>query len=393
MKKTAIVLLIFVITFSFVSCGNNPTDKSGTTAKQAGSAAFYNDQFFFFKGDQLVYLDLSDDDKLEEMSLCADSLCTHDNMTCPGYFPSWRSQLVAVDEDASRNNRGYPILYISCCFKNEKYEEDNQIIKFDMRTNTKEIILENNPEPLSGMWLHGDRIFYTARDQGLDLFSINIETKKQLHLPNDEKKAYYLGGADETHVYFTDHDGGIYRAPLDLSSQEKIGDSFTNGRVYVFDDKICYTDNLHIMVELDGIKFAACNLYSLPKDDLTAEPSLLISDISYVGTPALFQYGNKLAYCPSEDIEAYKTDAMPEDWTEFVYRDGTSSVCLYDSETNTSKKLFTDEIYNLGIYQGMNDRYFAYAASTWQVDLSQNERIETAWIIYDYQNNVQHFYK
>lgn len=389
-------IICFIISLlSFLLCCNSCSNQSENVNElsiMAGRGDVYNGLFYSFYGNTISYIDCKVD--ITPIPLCSDSLCSHKDESCPAYFPDLGKRLLLINSFESEKNSKYPIIYVSCCYGN-----DNRIIRFNTKTNKKNILVKNVPNFIQSIWVYNNLLFYTTfdGDNQLNIKAINMDDLRAYELKNDEKLRYYIGGIDQEHIYFTDYDGNIYRSPHDLSSKEQIGRSVTCGKVYISIDKIFFFSNIHIGTTVKETDFLACDLYSVDKNNIHDTPTLVLENVSYIGVPVMFQYGETLFYSlcsnvvPHQSLEVFHSQ---ENITSTVqlFDDGTSSIYTYNILTKESKNIIKNSDYNIGMFLGADNRYFVYSGFQYNIDEISEHGIQTSTIIVDYIDNKQYVY-
>lgn len=390
--RITFIVLAFSLTFFCFSC-STPADDTSRFSSSAGRGAVYNGLYYSFSENTISYIDCEID--ISPISLCADTLCAHNDTSCPAFFPDYGKRLMVVDSSTSDKNKKFPIFYISCCFG-----DDNKIVRFDSKTNQSTILVSNIPNVIQSLWLYDNLLYYTSfeNDGQLNIQAYDMSSDTTYQLNNTNKLRYYIGGIDDFHIYFTDYDGNVYRAPHDLSSSEYICSSVTCGKVYISDNDIFFLADIRVGSIVEGTNFLACDLVSIPKNDINASPEIVLENISYISVPIIFKHHNTFFYCVCDNVSAQnaleKFDSK-ENTTSTVqmFDDGTSSIYIYDLESKQSTTMIEDSDYNLGMFFAANDQFFVYSGFPYAIDEITEHGIDTSIIIYDYNAKKQYVYK
>lgn len=390
-KLTLILILFSSLIYFCFSCSTQPDD-STQFSSSAGRGAVYNGLYYSFTNNTISYIDCEID--ISPISLCADTLCTHNDTSCPAYFPDYGKRLMVIDPNASNRNAEFPIFYISCCFG-----DDNKIVRFNAKTNQSTVLVSSIPNVIQSLWIYDDLLYYTSfeTDGQLNIQAYDMSANTTYKLDNTNKLRYYIGGIDDLHIYFTDYDGNVYRAPHDLSSTEYICSSVTCGKVYISDNDIFFLSNIHVGSVVEDTNFLACDLLFIPKNDITASPEIVLENISYISVPIIFKYHNTFFYCVCDNVSAQRTiekfDSRESTTSTIqMFDDGTSSIYIYDLVSKQTTPMIEDSDYNLGMFFAANDQFFVYSGFPYALDKTTEHGIDTSIIIFDYNAKKQYTY-
>jgi len=389
MKKiVALLLALLSVLMCFASCSNTPdmTDTAVTNTDQPsypkptsvedsflGSEIdiIYNG-FYYYSGD-------IDTDKLNSEStikvqnlrnllpnggvqLYGDPLGNEDP-----FRQKMPNLQMLVDEEATKENGGMPVLIIGISYDRVDLEGDNRILVYRLISyNTasgKLTTLAEEVEELKRFYLYKDKIYcvarswdYTNSDDPDRIYSVLVMEKdgknKKEYVLEEKNVCPYLIGIYNNKLYFSQNHN-ILRSDLDFENEELLFDDIECYFTPVFASGYMYYLSPKEIVNVDSFDFKSYKLFRRPLSDLLNNKSeeVVLEGFYYISQchqTNLYQY-YKISDAQIIDKSGKKTLSYS---CAYIFNiDTASSEILYDyRKENTNNGFYlatfvTDEIF------------------------------------------------
>ncbi len=395
-KFPKVIILFIAISIIICSCAkneqNSPLTHSGNKAK---TMAVYNDVIYFFDGFS-IYCTPSQNREAVTYPVCSDSLCSHQNEQCPLYL-GMQPYLMAIDYQESAENDGYPIIYVSSNYvlpNTDMKSEGFRIIRYDTKSNKSTTILSKIPNPINCFYLYGDKIFYTQNDgdEGYNIYCTDKTTKNSFKLSNSKGDSYTIIGATESHIYYNDLSGNIYRATHELDDSEFVTASASvYGSSYIYDNCLYYASDVEVSATMGKTDVYTCTIYKKALSDISSNATLLFDGVLYNGMPYFFVYDKWAYYCLGEFNfigEGFYYDIDNNKMGIDVYEEGCDKIYRFDLNEAADKPfidLGDSHLYSFLNAHGDNIIIGTYTISS---DLTEAFTRSTNQQIYNIKNKI-----
>lgn len=371
---TLIITLVLLSTVA-VSCGTPAGEQEGSLSR---TMKIYGDKLFYFDGFTVVYKNL-DNPSSDVYPLCSDSLCSHDNASCPLYL-GMQVYLMAIDKKESEKNDGYPVLYISSlwCESIGENIDGYRIIRYDSKTNTSKTIISKIANPINSFYVYGEYIFYTSNDgdNGYNIYVIKKDGSRKIALDNPEQNSYALVGAYGQFIYYTDFLGNLYFSDFKLNQKTFVKQTKSIfGACYICDGYLYYADDISIVDRMGNTDVYNCNIYRIALNtevtEAPAEP--VLENVFFDGTPYIFKGQDIFYYCiPDYKYvgQGFYYDLNDEKQNIDIYYNGSDSIYSFNPKNGETNLVFKNNGYNFQIYYDASEKYIIYSMYKVNEDLS-----------------------
>lgn len=370
LKFLAMLVLLCTISAALASCGSTerkPEFYSGSTKIQ-----LYGDSVYILK-DTTLYARLLHDPEMGEVPVCADSLCSHNDETCPLFFTGVYSMI--LDRRESDKNKSMPVMYFAyqdMYWDHKKSTVVNNgyaIKRYDAGKNVSTDIVKGYTDSISEIYIYGDTIYYRVfnTDSGFRLEAVDKNGGNHRIL-DCEHEVLAVRYADENNVLCSDTGGKLYQTDPALSKSEFLIQSNADfGLVYISGGYVYYPDDISVYDTIGEKEFRKCSVYRIPiMKNADAAPECVLNDVFYQGSPIGVMDDKHFVFAKPEVVmlgSAWKYDVKGEVQSFNVYANNSGNIYAFNTEDGTVSQVIDADGYDVLSYFAFTEDYAIFAAS------------------------------
>lgn len=335
MKRINKIVLCCILTFITIiplSACKSEQEKPSTTESErnklylSGGSCYYNDMYFNTgmriprdRNSYTLEYVLFDSDDLVKLPVYSDAF---DENSDPFLGQSNSSQIL-VDEEATRNNNGIPVLIVASTVRNEDGAWQDTFVSFNMATNRLTLIRSLSERIYGKFALLGDTIYYSVflgDPDSLDMtgeyayyrMSKNGGNPERLPFPETERLPYTIKYVYNGKLYLVcEQIGKAYRCNPDFTQMEIVWESFPKSSPVAFHNGYAYYETNFRTVSTDnGVNVECFDYFKTPVENMSEEHSeMVLEDVLWVLHAS--DHSSEVYYNSLDDLQISTISLVP----------------------------------------------------------------------------------
>ena len=314
MKKIiSFTLALITLLLSLMSCTPDPNTTStinpnteetpNITIAKTGMLLY--DNTFFYKTQPIPDGNLDDvtikyqnieNIQPEGILLYADSLGENEDP-----FRGYGNAFMLIDEKATKENGGIPVLIIAYGVMSEEGSYIYKIVSFNQSTNKLNVIADNIGNGFTSFCLIDDTIFYqynTGDKEGYVFFSVNKNGgEPEITSFSSQNQVVIIGCYGETIYMFENGTTKIISCDMNFENSKNILESCNLKCKPFIEGEILYYGNDNSEITVGENKIEGCNIYKIDLTSPDSAPELFMENVISASN-----YDSKLFYSLKDDV-------------------------------------------------------------------------------------------